>query len=85
MATSVSYNGIVLGNVFTREFEQTIQRDDSGTDKWFSRFRVTVEAVANADILTAATTNLGIVGAGVAGTIPGQVVQTARTRLAEDR
>ena len=85
MATSVFYNGITIGNVLTREFDQTVIRDDSGTDKLFSRFRVTVEGVANANILAAAVQNLGIVGSGLAGTIPGAVVQAARQRLAEDR
>lgn len=85
MATAVSYQGVVLSNVLTRDFDQTIVRDDSNTDKWFSRFRVTVEGLANASILTAAVVNLGITGAGVAGTVPGRVFRTAGTRLAEDR
>lgn len=85
MATSVFYNGITLGNVLTREFDQTIVRDPSHTDKWYSTFRITVEAVANASILAAAVQNLGVVGSGVVGTIPGEVVKTARQLLAEDR
>jgi hypothetical protein len=42
MATNVIYNGIILHNVTTREFNQEVVYDNSHTDQLFSRITVTV-------------------------------------------
>lgn len=42
MATTVSYNGVVLQNVLTRVFDQEPVYDESNTDKLYDRFKVIV-------------------------------------------
>lgn len=42
--THLFYNGVLLRDCETREFSQTIQRDDSGTDVLYSRVRISVSS-----------------------------------------
>ena len=45
MATSVTYNGIVLHNVLTRKWEQEIYYDESGTDEVGQKLSLQFEAI----------------------------------------
>ena len=45
MATDVYYNGVWLRNCLTRQFEQTVEYDESGTDRLFTRVNIVVEAI----------------------------------------
>lgn len=85
MATDLTYNGVTLKNVLTRSFEQEPVYDESGTDILYQKFTVSVEAIANADLLLEANPTLGTMGVGVGGGAAGQVIQSARIRLAETR
>jgi len=43
--TTVIYNGIELHNVVTRDFQQSLKYDDSGTDLVYHEFKVRVEGI----------------------------------------
>lgn len=45
MATTVRYNGVLLRNVVTRKWDQTITYDESGTDVMYQRFSFTFEGI----------------------------------------
>ena len=45
MGTNVIYNGIELHNVITRDFQQTLKYDDSGTDLLYHEFKVRIEGI----------------------------------------
>jgi len=83
-ATNVFYGPITLRNVLTRSFEQIPRNDPTDTDKFFDRFIVSVECIANYDILGSASANLGIDGAFSGGTAA-SVEVIARKVLAEHR
>ncbi len=87
MSFDLTYNGIKLANVLTREFQQEPVHDASGTDTIYQKFRIGVEAIVSADSLAAGLTNLGLVsdGSAVGGGTTGQVLQSARTKLMEER
>ena len=50
MATDVFYNGVWLRNCLTRQFDQTVEYDESGTDRIFTRVTITVEAIVAEDL-----------------------------------
>ncbi len=50
MATTLTYNGVVLYNAHTLEFSQTPQRDRSNTDQLFQRFRIRVRSLVNSAV-----------------------------------
>ena len=87
MSFDLTYNGVKLANVLTREFVQTPHRDPSGTDILYQHFRIGVEAIVNADSLAAGLANLGVVsdGAPIGGGTTGQILQSARAKLMEER
>lgn len=49
MATIVTYNGVVLYNVVTREWSQEVAYDESHTDAMFHTFRLRFEGILHAD------------------------------------
>jgi len=50
MGTVVTYNGVVLSNVLTREWDQSVVYDDSGTDPLYSTFRLRFEGFLHGQI-----------------------------------
>jgi hypothetical protein len=48
--TDVFYNGVWLRNCLTRQFDQTVEYDESGTDRLFTRFHITVENLVSENI-----------------------------------
>ena len=50
MATDVYYNGVWLRNCLTRQFDQAVEYDESGTDRLFTRVTITVEAIVAEDL-----------------------------------
>lgn len=87
MGTSVYYNGLELRNVITREFEQSPIRDESNTDILYTKFNIYVETVMNADLLTDAVINLGIVGeqSPISATSVGSLLANVAKILNQDR
>jgi len=87
MATNLYYNGVMLRNVWIRDFEQTPIRDDSGTDILHQRFFVSVETVVNPLIVRGVIDSLGLASAGrpISPSTAGEALASARRFLAEDR
>lgn len=67
MGTTVIYNGIRLENCILEQFEQTPQRDPSGTDILFHRFTISVSCLVTMDLWNASkglTARPFVMGAG---------------------
>jgi hypothetical protein len=43
--TEVYYNGVWLRNCITKQLDQSVEYDESGTDRLFTRFHITVESL----------------------------------------
>ena len=63
--TTVIYNGIELHNVVTRDFQQTLKYDDSGTDLLYHEFKIRVEGIMHVQDVPQCPT--WIAGAGGSG------------------
>jgi hypothetical protein len=48
--TDVYYNGVWLRNCLTTQFDQTVEYDESRTDRLYTRFDITVETLVSEDI-----------------------------------
>lgn len=48
--TDVYYNGVWLRNCLTKQFDQTVEYDESGTDRLYTKFNITVECLVSEDI-----------------------------------
>lgn len=48
--TDVYYNGVWLRNCLTRQFDQTVEYDESGADRLFTKFTISVESLVSEDI-----------------------------------
>ncbi len=48
--TDVFYNGVWMRNCLTKQFDQTVEYDESGTDRIFTRFNITVENIISENI-----------------------------------
>lgn len=83
MSTTLTYNGVVLENCLTLEFDQQPQRDDSQTDKWFDRFLITVKSTVAVSML--ADRLHGLHGNRIAGDDVAAVMAAAQDRLGRDR
>lgn len=83
--TNIYYGPVTLRNVLTRHFEQTPINDESGTDKLFDKFLISIECVANYDLLGNASATLGIDGASGGGSTAAAIEVIARKVLGEHR
>ena len=45
LGTTVFYNGVALRNCLTKQFDQVVEYDPSGTDRIYNRFVISVEAL----------------------------------------
>lgn len=80
--TDVIYNGVHLRNVLTRTFDQSVQYDDSGTDRMFNRFNISVESlVSDSDLSEWVATLSDHLGADGAPLNPGGALLTSQQKL----
>ena len=49
--THVYYNGVWLRNVLTKQFDQSVEYDPSGTDRLYTKFNITVESFVSDDVV----------------------------------
>ena len=49
--TNVYYNGVWLRNVLTKQFDQTVEYDSTGTDRIYTKFIISVESIVSDDEL----------------------------------
>ena len=75
MGTSVEYNGILMTNVVTREWSQSMVYDASHTDLLYSKFRLTFEGIIHGE----STTVLGTYAA-AAGVTPPKITHQLLSR-----
>ena len=85
MATTLTYNGVELRNVLTREFVQDPIRDDSNTDTIHHRFRIQVETVLNPVLLALANPRLGFLLPGGGAPTAAAAMQVIHRLLSQDR
>src|SRR3990167_3238418 len=85
MGTNMTYNGVELRNVVTREFVQDPIRDDSNTDTIHHRFRIQVETVLNPTLLAMANPRLGFLLPGGGAPTAAAAMQSIHRLLSQDR
>lgn len=88
MATVVYYNAIELHNVVTRQWDQEVQYDDSGTDLVFARYKLRFDGIlhvqAGAGALSTNPAWMAQIGGAGPATLAG-MYQTVRRRLEQPR
>lgn len=83
MATNLQYNGVLLRNVRTLQFDQVERRDDSGTDAIYWEFTLAVESLCSPQILLSQNPTLGATG--IVGDTAAQIVSALEATLNIDR
>ena len=80
----LTYNGVTLPYSLTTDFRQEAVRDDSGTDRLYTRFDIACRGIINANYLPWLAPDL--VQGGVAQTDnPAAIMEVVRHRLLQDR
>ena len=85
MATTVTYNGVELHNVTTRQWEQEIVYDASGTDVLFQKFHLRFEGILHVQptgqsLSWIASGSTGGAGGGLAGAYDGMIRRLGQSR-----
>lgn len=57
--TDVAYNGVILHNVTTRQWDQEVVYDDSGTDVIFTRYKLSFEGIVHLQSMVSSPAFIG--------------------------